>query len=145
LPFTLPHSHLSFFTRFVRSRSCLSFVARFYLAASLVARYCVVGGHLGVDFALGVIRAAFQCYRRLLQLHWDADKNDGDDDDNTREKVPPSVWLLAVPSEADAAAPFLRSLEADEFALQRLSGRGAQHVCSQTRELLCPKSPLFVV
>ena len=74
--------------------------------------YCVVGPCLGPDFALGVVRTYFYCYKRLLALNWaanaeaEAEAAEGGGDDSSdsdtelasaaRERVPPSVWLLAV-------------------------------------------------
>jgi inorganic pyrophosphatase len=92
------------------------------------ASYCVIGPSVGAEFAIGVVRTAFHCYKRLLQMNWDAAAQtevDESDEETAlsnpgRKRVPPSVWLLKVPEKPTAA--LVVSLEADEFALLRLSG-----------------------
>ena len=47
-------------------------------AAQVTSDSVEMGPPLGTTFALGVIRTAFHCYKRLLKLNWAADEQ-GDD------------------------------------------------------------------
>ena len=80
---------------------------------------CSIGPFVGVEFAIGIVRTAFYCYKRLLQRNRvsEAASIEQSDEESAQSS---SVQSIKVPEELTSALTV--SLEADEFALLRLSG-----------------------
>jgi len=54
-----------------------------------VKPYAVVGGVLDSEFAVGIVRTAFHCYKRLLSLNWAAAASEAKAEEEKRKKS----WL----------------------------------------------------
>ena len=88
---------------------------------------CSIGPLVGVEFAIGIVRTAFYCYKRVLQRNRvpeaeSVEQSDGESASSIsgRDSMLSSARSIKIPEEWTSA--FTVSLEADEFAMLRLSG-----------------------